>query len=204
MSPSFGPSITAKARPLQRSGHDVSRPAGKRYVSTLRGGGVAARAPLRSPRMAHFHGSAASLRLLVVTGGHEYATPSTPFLKAPMTCNWAHAVSNHEAVSRTTCARLRRAGVYDFSQDISDTEKTNLRDFRGSRAKESWCCITLLLIIKTGECGTRRSLAANTFSSPKARRPPRRTSTIRSRAFESSWSTHYRHIGAMHLWDENL
>lgn len=69
------------------------------------------------------------LRVLVVTGGHDYPTSFYTIFEGPPDLNWSHAASNHEAFNndiRKTCDVLV---LYDFSNEIAEVEKTNLRNF---------------------------------------------------------------------------
>ena len=69
------------------------------------------------------------LRLLVVTGGHEYPTTFYTVFEGADDLHWEHALSNHMAFKNDIRKDFDVLVLYDFSQDISDAEKTNLRDF---------------------------------------------------------------------------
>lgn len=69
------------------------------------------------------------LRLLVVTGGHEYPTSFYTVFEGANDLHWDHAVSNHDAFRNDIRGRYDVLVLYDFSNDITDNEKTHLRDF---------------------------------------------------------------------------
>ena len=69
------------------------------------------------------------LRLLVVTGGHEYPTSFYTIFEGVPDLRWTHAVSNHAAFRNDIRKEYDVLVLYDFSQEITDTGKTNLRNF---------------------------------------------------------------------------
>ncbi len=69
------------------------------------------------------------LRLLVVTGGHEYPTTFYTVFEGAEDLRWEHAVSNHEAFKNDLRKNYDVLVLYDFSQEITETEKANLRSF---------------------------------------------------------------------------
>jgi uncharacterized protein len=72
------------------------------------------------------------LRLLVVTGGHDYPTSFYTLFEDPAHFQWDHAVSNHEAFRTDLRAKYDVLVLYDSSAEISDEEKKNLTDFAKS------------------------------------------------------------------------
>jgi type 1 glutamine amidotransferase len=72
---------------------------------------------------------AAPLRLLVVTGGHDYPTSFYTLFDEPAKFHWDHAVSNHEAFQSDLREKYDVLVLYDMSTEISDAEKKNLVDF---------------------------------------------------------------------------
>ena len=68
-------------------------------------------------------------RLLVVTGGHEYPTTFYTVFEGADDLHWDHAVSNHEAFRNDIRSKYDVLVLYDFSNEITETEKTHLRDF---------------------------------------------------------------------------
>jgi type 1 glutamine amidotransferase len=73
--------------------------------------------------------SAGPLRLLVVTGGHPYATSFYTIFEGYDDLRWDHAVSNHEAFRSDIRPGYDVLVLYDLSSEISDRERGNLRDF---------------------------------------------------------------------------
>ncbi|HUU30416.1 MAG TPA: ThuA domain-containing protein [archaeon] len=74
------------------------------------------------------HKQEKKLKLLVVTGGHDYDTEFYTLFEQPGLA-WEHAVSNHEAFSSDIRDRYDVLVLYDLSNEISDSEKENLRAF---------------------------------------------------------------------------
>jgi type 1 glutamine amidotransferase len=86
-----------------------------------RGDGISRRhAPQRGPP---------PLRVLVVTGGHEYPTTFYTVFEGADDLHWDHALSNHAAFHADFRKDYDVLVLYDLSLEISDAEKTNLRDF---------------------------------------------------------------------------
>jgi type 1 glutamine amidotransferase len=68
------------------------------------------------------------LRLLVVTGGHDYPTSFyTVFEQDGLT--WDHAVSNEEAFKKDLRGRYDALVLYDMSATISPEAQTHFREF---------------------------------------------------------------------------
>ena len=112
-------------------GHDASAQQESGYVGTFTRGvewaaagsvtlSAAGKLPSQAPP---------PLRLLVVTGGHPYATTFYTVFEGADDLQWDHAVSNHDAFKNDLRKNYDVLVLYDFSQEISDAEKTNLRDF---------------------------------------------------------------------------
>ena len=70
-----------------------------------------------------------ALRLLVVTGGHEYPTSFYTLFSGVEDFEWHHATSNHEAFKGDMRGNYDVMVLYDMSQDISEAERKNLVDF---------------------------------------------------------------------------
>jgi len=64
-----------------------------------------------------------------VTGGHEYPTTFYTVFEGADDLRWDHAVSNHEAFRDDIRNKYDVLVLYDLSNEISDSEKTHLRDF---------------------------------------------------------------------------
>jgi hypothetical protein len=112
-------------------GHDVAALEETGFVNTfLRGTEWAATGEVTLPA-----GTLAAktettpLRLLVVTGGHEYPTTFYTVFEGADDLHWDHAVSNHEAFQNDLRGRYDVLVLYDLSHEISDLEKTHLRAF---------------------------------------------------------------------------
>jgi type 1 glutamine amidotransferase len=69
------------------------------------------------------------LRLLVVTGGHDYSTSFYTLFDEPAKFHWDHAVSNHEAFRSDLREKYDVLVLYDMSAEISEAEKKNLVGF---------------------------------------------------------------------------
>lgn len=111
-------------------GHDVSAQQESGFVSTFtRGVEWAATGAVTLSPQGTLPGSAPPpLRVLVVTGGHPYDTTFYSVFDA-RDLHWDHALSNHEAYRSDLRQNYDVLVLYDFSQEISDAEKTSLRNF---------------------------------------------------------------------------
>ena len=69
------------------------------------------------------------LRLLVVTGGHDYPTSFYTLFESPNELQWDHATSNHEAFRSDLRGKYDVLVLYDSSMEISEAEKKNLVHF---------------------------------------------------------------------------
>lgn len=114
-------------------GHDESAQQESGYVSTFTRGvewAATGAVTLLSPiGVGDGPGPVMPLRLLVVTGGHPYATTFYTVFEGADDLHWVHALSNHEAYRSDLRQKYDVLVLYDFTQDITDAEKTNLRDF---------------------------------------------------------------------------
>lgn len=112
-------------------GHDTSAQQESGYVSTFTRGveWAATGAVTLSPAGMLPSQAPPPLRLLVVTGGHEYSTTFYTVFDGANDLHWEHALSNHAAFKDDLRKDYDVLVLYDFSQDISDAEKTNLRNF---------------------------------------------------------------------------
>jgi hypothetical protein len=112
-------------------GHDLSAQMESGYVSTFtRGvewaatGAVTLSADGKLPSS-----EPPPLRTLVVTGGHPYATTFYTVFEGAADIHWTHALSNHEAYRNDLRGKYDVLVLYDYTQEITDAEKTNLRNF---------------------------------------------------------------------------
>jgi len=69
------------------------------------------------------------LRLLVVTGGHDYPTSFYTLFDEPANFHWDHTTSNHEAFQSDLRDKYDVLVLYDMSTEISEAEKKNVVDF---------------------------------------------------------------------------
>jgi len=70
-----------------------------------------------------------ALRVLVVTGGHEYPTSFYTVFEGRPEWRWTHAPSNEEAFSREIVSRYDVLVLYDFVQKLGEEGKGHLRAF---------------------------------------------------------------------------
>ena len=112
-------------------GHDVAALQESGFVNTLlRGTEWAATGAVTLPADAvAARAGSKPLRLLVVTGGHEYPTTFYTVFEGADDLHWDHAVSNHEAFRDDIRGKYDVLVLYDLSNEITDAEKTRLRDF---------------------------------------------------------------------------
>jgi len=112
-------------------GHDVSAMQEPGLVSSFARGveWTATGTVTLSPEGRLAKAVAEPLRLLVVTGGHDYPTTFYTVFKGVDDLRWTHAVSNHEAFKNDLRKEYDVLVLYDFTSDITDTEKTHLKDF---------------------------------------------------------------------------
>jgi type 1 glutamine amidotransferase len=73
--------------------------------------------------------AADALRVLVVTGGHEYPTSFYTVFEGRPEWRWSHAVSSEEAFAREVVSRFDMLVLYDYSQKLGDEGKAHLRAF---------------------------------------------------------------------------
>jgi hypothetical protein len=112
-------------------GHDVAAMQETGFVNTfLRGTEWAATGSVTLPAdMSAAKTGPKPLRVLVVTGGHAYATTFYTVFEGTDDLHWEHALSNHEAFRNDIRSRYDALVLYDFSSEITEAEKTHLRDF---------------------------------------------------------------------------
>ena len=70
-----------------------------------------------------------TLRLLVVTGGHEFSDSFYTLFDGVKDFKWHHATSNHEAFNSDIRGDYDVLVLYDMSQEISEAERANLIGF---------------------------------------------------------------------------
>jgi type 1 glutamine amidotransferase len=70
-----------------------------------------------------------ALRLLVVTGGHDYPTSFYTVFEGRPDWRWTHAASNEEAFAREIVSRFDVLVLYDFVQRLGEEGRLHLRAF---------------------------------------------------------------------------
>lgn len=186
-------------------GHDVSAQQEGGYVSTLtRGVEWAATGAVTLTPAGTLANPAPQppLRLLVVTGGHEYATTFYTVFEGAADLHWNHAVSNHEAFKSDLRKDYDVLVLYDLSQEISDTEKTNLRDF-AEAGKGIVVLHHAIADYPDWEWWYKEVVGGKYLLKPFGAMPPS-TYLHDQEACVTRVMDHpiTAHIGTMHLWDE--
>jgi type 1 glutamine amidotransferase len=69
------------------------------------------------------------LRVLVVTGGHDYETAFYTVFEGYDDLVWSHAVSNQSAFRSDIRGKYDVLVLYDMSQELSEEGRRNLQDF---------------------------------------------------------------------------
>jgi len=70
-----------------------------------------------------------ALRVLVVTGGHDYPTSFYTVFEGRPEWRWTHAASNEEAFARETVSRYDVLVLYDYSQKLGEEGRAHLKAF---------------------------------------------------------------------------
>ena len=70
-----------------------------------------------------------ALRVLVVTGGHDYPTSFYTVFEGRPEWLWSHALSSEEAVAKEIVSRYDVLVLYDFAQKLGPEGKSNLKAF---------------------------------------------------------------------------
>jgi hypothetical protein len=70
-----------------------------------------------------------ALRVLVVTGGHDYPTSFYTVFEGRPEWRWTHAPSSEDAFAREIVSRYDVLVLYDYSQKLGDEGKSHLRAF---------------------------------------------------------------------------
>ncbi len=70
-----------------------------------------------------------ALRVLVVTGGHDYPTSFYTVFEGRPEWRWSHALSSEEAVAKEIVSRYDVLVLYDFAQKLGPEGKSNLKAF---------------------------------------------------------------------------
>jgi type 1 glutamine amidotransferase len=81
------------------------------------------------PKIDHPEARTQPLRILVVTGGHDYPTAFYTLFEHVPGFEWQHAASNHEAFRSDIRPKFDVLVLYDMHSEIGDAERKNLVDF---------------------------------------------------------------------------
>lgn len=79
--------------------------------------------------LALYPAAKAPVRVLVVTGGHDYPTSFYTLFEGYGDIQWQHATSNHEAFKSPLRDHFDALVLYDMSTEIAEAEKKNLVEF---------------------------------------------------------------------------
>lgn len=112
-------------------GHDLAAMRESGFMDTfVRGAEWAAAGKVTlPPDIASRPATAGALRLLVVTGGHDYPTSFYALFEGVEDFQWRHATSNHEAFTSSFRNKYDVLVLYDMPTEIGEAEKKNLVDF---------------------------------------------------------------------------
>jgi hypothetical protein len=112
-------------------GHDLAAMQESGFIATfLRGTEWAATAKVSlPPAFPAYSATGSGLRLLVVTGGHDYPTSFYTLFEGAEGFDWHHATSNYEAFKSDIRPRFDVLVLYDLSTEISEAERKNLVSF---------------------------------------------------------------------------
>jgi type 1 glutamine amidotransferase len=112
-------------------GHEVAAMQNEGFATAfLRGTEWAATGAVTLPPRAGKTAPAAdALRVLVVTGGHDYPTSFYTVFEGRPEWRWTHATSAGQAFAEEVVSRFDVVVLYDFSQDLSEKGKGNLKAF---------------------------------------------------------------------------
>jgi type 1 glutamine amidotransferase len=185
-------------------GHDVAAQQESGFVSTFaRGVEWAATGAVTLSAAGSLPSQAPSpLRVLVVTGGHPYATTFYSVFEGWDDVHWDHALSNHEAYRGDLRKQYDVLVLYDFTQEITDTEKTNLQNFVEA-GKGIVVLHHAIADYQNWEWWYKEVVGGKYLMKPDGSMP---ASTYKDHQ-EACIRVETRHpvtagIGAMHLWDE--
>lgn len=112
-------------------GHDLAAMSERGFMNTfVRGTEWAATGKVTlPPDVAVAQRAPLPLRLLVVTGGHDYETSFYGLFEGQDDIAWTHAVSNREAFRRDIRERYDVLVLYDSSRELDEAGQANLRSF---------------------------------------------------------------------------
>jgi type 1 glutamine amidotransferase len=112
-------------------GHEVAAMQNEAFASAfLRGAEWAATGAVTLPPDAGRPATAKdALRLLVVTGGHDYPTSFYTVFEGRPEWRWTHAASSAEAFAREIVSRFDVLILYDYAQKLGEEGRAHLRAF---------------------------------------------------------------------------
>jgi hypothetical protein len=144
----------------------------------------------------------APLRLLVVTGGHDYPTSFYSIFQDAPDFNWQHAASNDEAFRSDIRSKFDVLVLYDMSQEISEAQKKNLVDFLES-GKGVVALHHAIADYPSWDWWSREVLGGKFLVKPEAGMPAS-TFLHDQELFLEPAAQHpiLTGVGRMHLWDE--
>jgi type 1 glutamine amidotransferase len=112
-------------------GHDLASMQEPGFVTSfLNGSEWAATGNVTLPvKIGHPETRQSPVRILVVTGGHDYPTSFYTLFEGVPGFEWQHAATHHEAFKNDIRGSFDVLVLYDFSAEISEAEKKNLAGF---------------------------------------------------------------------------
>lgn len=112
-------------------GHDLTAMCEPGFIATfLRGCEWAATAKVTLPPKSNLNQRKSdALKILVVTGGHDFDTEFYTLFEGYDDLIWNHAPSNHAAFNSDIRQKFDVLVLYDLSNEISENEQKNLKDY---------------------------------------------------------------------------
>lgn len=182
-------------------GHDPAAMQESGFITTfLRGTEWAATGKVTLPPDLPPH--PAALRLLVVTGGHDYPTSFYTLFEGTEDFEWQHATSNHEALKSDILNQIDVLVLYDLTQEISEAERKNLVDFLES-GKGLVVLHHAIADYQSWDWWSREVVGGKYLLNAEGGKPPS-TYLHDQELFVEPATNHpiLSGVGRMHLWDE--
>lgn len=112
-------------------GHDVTAMSEPGFITTfLRGCEWAATSKVTLPPKSNLNQRKPdALKILVVTGGHDFDTEFYTLFEGYDDLIWNHVPSNHSAFNSDIRQKFDVLVLYDLSNEISENEQKNLKDY---------------------------------------------------------------------------
>lgn len=185
-------------------GHDLAAMQESGFMDTfVRGAEWAATGNVSlPPDAASRPASTAALRLLVVTGGHDYPTSFNTLFEGREDFQWQLAPSNREAFESDIRNEYDVLVLYDMSAEISEAERKNLVDFLES-GKGMVVLHHAIADYPAWDWWSREVVGGKYLQKPEGDRPAS-TFLHDQELFVEPAAKHplLAGIGRMHLWDE--